>query len=475
MQKGTDFLYLQLADKIAQLIEKGVYAVGDRLPSVRELRQEHGVSISTALQVYAQLEKKGWITARERSGYFVQPNPRQRAQLPAVTAPAAAPVAVKVNEQVRRIREGRRQKGLVALDAATPAAALMPQHKLHKAMLHAIRRHSASCVPYHDVSGYEPLQRLIAQRSLTWKDAVTAADVTITNGCLEAVSLCLRAVARPGDTIAIESPTFFGLLMTIESLGMKALEIATDPVTGICLDKLENAFRKKKAAACLLVSNYNNPLGSCMPPAHKQALAQLLQRYQVPLVEDDAFGDLHHGPDRPDNIKTYDSEGLVLLCSSFSKSLAPGYRLGWAIAGRYRHKVEQLKFMTSIHTSLMPQLAIHSYLEHQRLDLHLKQLRHALALQTQQMANAIQQYFPAHTRITRPEGSFNLWVELGPHTDAWELYRLAMEQRIAIMPGTLFSSQPRYRNCLRISAGLPFNEDMAWAVQTVGRLAKRMN
>jgi DNA-binding transcriptional MocR family regulator len=473
--KEDDFLYLQLANKLEQLIIKGVYAVGERLPSVRELHQEHGVSISTALQVYGHLEKKGWIAARERSGYYVQLTPQQRLKLPAPSSPGPAATLVKINDQVRRIREARHSRKTIPLDAPTPATELLPHAKLHKALLQTVRAHQASDLQYSDLRGYEPLRRHIARRCLTWKGTVTASDVIITNGSMEAMSFFLRAVAKPGDTIAIESPTFFGILMSIESLGMKVLEIATDPVTGINLEKLEDAFRKKRVAACLLISNYNNPLGSCMPSANKQALAALLHKYQVPLLEDDSFGELHHGAERPATVKTYDRDGWVLYCSSFSKSLSAGLRIGWAIPGsRFDYQVEQLKFTTTFHTSLLPQLAIYHYLEHQRLDLHLKQLRNALAIQTLQMARAIQQYFPEDTALTQPEGGFNLWIVLNKKIDTWELYQQALEHQIAVMPGSLFSSQQKYQNCLRVSSGIPWSEDLEWAVQTTGRLVKKM-
>jgi len=474
MPKTDDFLYQQLADKIELLIEKGVYAAGDKLPSVRELHQEHNISISTALQVYTQLEKRGWIAARERSGYYVQYTQRQRPRLPAITTPRDTITTVKVNEQMQRIHDGRQYKGFISLDAAAPASELFPLNKLHKALLHAVRSHKAAFVHYNDLNGYEPLRKHIARRTLSWKGAVNSSDIIITNGCMEAISLCLRAVAKAGDTIAIESPTFFGLLMTIESLGMKALEIPTDPVSGISLEKLEDAFRKKRVNACLFISNYNNPLGSCMPAAGKKALAQLLHKYQVPLIEDDTFGELHHGPERPATVKTFDKDGLVLHCSSFSKWLAPGYRLGWVIPGRYYTKVQQLKFMTTFSTGLLPQLAVYSYLEHQRPDLHLKQLRHALALQTQQMARAIQQYYPDDTQLSNPEGSFNLWVVCNKRTDTWELHRQAAAQHIGIMPGTLFTSQQKYKNCMRLSAALPWNEDLTRAVQITGKLIRKM-
>lgn len=468
MKKANDFLYLQLADKIERLIEQGAYNLGDRLPSVRELHLEHGISISTALQVYTQLEKKGFVEARERSGYYVQFSQRARPRLPDVSAPTPTAGPVKINELVDIFQQqGNQRKNLIRLDAAAPHVSLLPLNKLHKALLQAARGYKPTLLSYSDVKGFEPLRRHIARRALAWKGSIPAEEVVVTNGAVEAINLCLRAVAQPGDTIAIESPTFFGLLMTIESLGMKALEIPTDPVSGVCLNKLEDAFRKRKIAACLFVTNYNHPLGSCMPDANKQALAGLLARYQVPLIEDDAYGDLHHGPERPATVKTYDREGLVLYCSSFSKFLAPGYRVGWTLPGKYRHKIEQLKFITSIHTSLLPQMAIYAYLESQRLDLHLKQLRNALSLQVMQMARAIQQHFPEDTQLTRPAGSFGLWTVLNEKIDTWVLHAKALEHRIGFMPGPLFTSQQKYRNCLRISAAVPWTEDISYTVQTL--------
>ncbi|MBO9728382.1 MAG: PLP-dependent aminotransferase family protein [Chitinophaga sp.] len=471
MKKNNGFLYLQLAEKIQQMIGGGSYAVGDKLPSVRSLHLEHGISISTALQVYTHLEKTGWVEAREKSGYFVRYSHNIRPALPPVSNPLPTACQVQVNEKLAMFRKTASAQKTISLIGASPETSLLPTAKLKRALQLCARELDTSYIPYGDISGYEPFRRHIAKHCLNWGRAVLPNEIIVTNGAIEAAVLCLRAVAKAGDTIAIESPTFFGLLLGIESLGMKALEIPTDPVTGISLDALEDAFKKKKVQACLFVTNYNNPLGSCMPDSRKEQLAKLLQQYQVPMIEDDVYGDLHFAPERPRTVKSYDEEGLVMYCSSWSKSIAAGLRIGWVIGGRYHERIAQLKFMTSAATGLLPQLVLTKFLDQQRLDLHLKSLRQQLNIQTMQMTRAIQEYFPADTQLTRPNGGISLWVVLPPKVNTWQLHEAAVAQGITFTPGSLFSSQDRYHNCIRLTNANPWDEDQEWAVQTLGRLS----
>ncbi|NLR59406.1 PLP-dependent aminotransferase family protein [Chitinophaga polysaccharea] len=473
MKKSNGFIYLKLAENIQHMISEGVYAVGDKLPSVRSLHLEHGVSISTALQVYTHLEKKGWVTSREKSGYFVRYARQLRPQLPPVTNPAPRAGRVQINEKLAVFRKTARSEKTISLIGASPDTSLMPATKLKKALQLASRELDKSFIPYGDITGHEPFRRHIARHCLNWGRAFSPSEIIVTNGAIEAASLCLRAVANAGDTIAIESPTFFGLLLAIESLGMKALEIPTDPVTGVSLDVLEDAFKQKKVQACLFVSNYSNPLGSCMPDNSKEQLAKMLQKYQVPLIEDDVYGDLHFAPERPRTIKSYDEEGLVLYCSSFSKSIAAGLRIGWVIGGRYHEKVAQLKFMSSASTGILPQLVLTKFLDQQRLDLHLKSLRQALSMQTMQITKAIQEYFPEDTQLTRPNGGISLWVVLPPKVNTWQLHDASVAHGITFTPGALFSSQQRYQNCIRLTNANPWNDDQDWAIRTIGELSQQ--
>ncbi|MBC9934113.1 PLP-dependent aminotransferase family protein [Chitinophaga qingshengii] len=473
MNNKKDFLYQQLADKIEAMIGDGAYAIGDKLPSVRSLHREHGISVSTALQVYLQLERKGLVEAREKSGYYVSYSRQLLPKLPEISLPARTPAPVNISGRAALIRDAMGRKGIVSLIGAAPHPSLLPVAKLNKALRQAAREEKTAYIPYGDIDGHLPLRRHIAKLSLAWGGSVAVDDILITNGAIEAATICLRAVAKAGDTIAIESPTFVGLLQAIENLGMKALEIPTDPVTGISLEHLETALRKRKVAACLIISNYSNPLGCCIPDQHKKQLARLIEQYQVPLIEDDAYGDLHFNPERPRTIKSFDRADLVLYCSSVSKSIAAGLRIGWIISRRYHDRLAQLKFMSSASTGLLPQLVLTRFLDQQRMDLHLKPLRQALRTQQLQISRAIQQYFPADTRLTRPEGGLSLWVVLPPQADGWELHRKALLQHISFTPGSLFSSQGQYNHCLRLSNANPFDEDQAWAVQTLGKLIRQ--
>lgn len=465
-----EFLYAQLADKIEGLIRQQVWRPGERVPSVRQLSRQQGVSLSTAFQAYYQLENKGVLEARPKAGYFVRATARQL-PLPELSAPRLQETEVALNQSLRLVLDGR-QAHRVSFSITVPSPELLPVARLRKAVVQATDRASGHGVGYEPAAGNPALRRQIARQALRWGGQLAADVVVVTNGCVEALNLCLRAVAQPGDTIAVESPTYYGILLAIENLGLKALEIPTHPETGVSLEHLEAALGRKKVAACLFVPNFNNPLGSCVPDHHKQALVALLRRWQVPLIEDDIYGELYFGPSRPKACQAFDQDGLVLLCSSFSKHLAPGYRVGWVAAGRYHRRVEQLKFMQNLATATLPQLAVAHFLEHGRYEHHLRQLRTRLAAQVRHTAQAVDHYFPAGTRVTQPTGGFVLWAELPPPADAFALYQQASAQGISFVPGQFFSAQGQYRNCLRLSCGQPWRPELEQAVETLGRLAK---
>lgn len=331
-------------------------------------------------------------------------------------------------------------------------------------MAAAISRLGGRALSYDFPPGYAPLRHEIAKRSIEWGCRLSENDLVTTHGTMEALNLCLRAVAKAGDVIAIESPAFYGTLQIIESLGMKALEIPADPRDGIVLDALASAIRRQKVKACLFVLNYSNPLGSCMPDDNKKALVKLLSRREVPLIEDDIYGDLSFAATRPRTAKAYDKEGLVLLCSSFSKTLAPGYRVGWTAPGRFRPQVESLKFTSSMATVTAPQMAIAEFLQSGGYDRHLRKLRRKLMAQVQQMSNAVGRFFPNGTKVTRPQGGYVLWVELPRSVDSLELHRKALKAKISIAPGPIFSAKQRYKNFMRVSCGQVWSEKLEGAM-----------
>ena len=377
----TDFLYQQVTERFQQLITTGVLKTGDRLPSLRALTSEQGISLSTAFRTYCELEAKGLIEARVKSGYYVRYTPRGQASGPPQPPTPPDPALVTADDMITQVYRSLNEDGLVRLSLSAPALELLPQSKLNKALVEAVRRHPASCLNYEEIGGNRQLRQQIARYAVASGVTATEQDIVTTHGCMDALVLCLRAVTKPGDTVAIDSPTYFGILSALQSLGLKSLEIPHHPTTGLHLDYLENALKTVRLAACLFVPTFSNPTGSCLPDEDKKRLVDLLASYRIPLIEDDIYGELYFGRQRPRTCKSYDQNGLVLLCSSISKSLAPGFRVGWCLPGQYLDDVLRLKRMTAVSSTTPTQVAIGLFFENGRYDLHLRHLRKALHTQ----------------------------------------------------------------------------------------------
>ena len=464
------YLYEELANKIAGLIEKRTFLPGEKVPSVRRLSVQEKVSISTVLQAYVLLEDRGLIEARPQSGYYVRLQRRMLPPEPVTSKPSLSATRVNVSELVASIHDAINRPDMVPFGAATPSPALLPIRKLNRILAGIARESDGEEHSYGMVQGSEELRHQIARRSIDWGCSFSSHDVVITFGCTEAINLCLRAVAEPGDTIAVESPTYYGFLQIIESLKMKALEIPTHPRDGICVEALEQAIHKKLVKACLVQSNFNNPLGSRMPDGKKKQLVELLAEAEIPLIEDDIYGELYFGTDRPKVCKSFDKKELVLLCSSYSKCLSPGYRVGWSAPGRFIDRVRRLKLMNTLSCVLPTQIAIAEMLRTGGYDHHMRKIRRAYAYQVQKVSEAIGRSFPEGTRVTRPQGGFVLWVGLPGSVDSLELYRKALEAKISIAPGSLFSPKQNYRNFIRINCAHPWNDKIDQAISTLGRL-----
>ena len=474
MLKTAEHLYLQIADKMEQLITKEVLKTGDKLPSVRTISEEQGVSMSTAFQAYYHLESKGLIESRPKSGYYVIFCPRRLPEMPQKWEAVKKPAEVTVHEMITKLSHHHGNDDIMKFSMAVPLTGMLPAAKLAKAMIQAVRETPYGGLAYESVQGDVKLRRQIARTSILWGGAVSEDDIVTTSGCTGALHLCLSAVTKTGDTIAIESPAYYGTLQLAESLELKVLEIPTDPATGIDLDYLEKAIPKFKIKACLFVTNFSNPLGACMPDNNKQELMRMLEKYDVPLIEDDIYGDMYFGKERPAVCKSFDKSGLVLLCNSFSKSLAPGYRVGWVIPGRYKEKIMQLKKTRAISCATLPGAAIANFLENDRYEHYLRGLRKSLHTQYLRHLQAITDYFPDDICVTRPQGGFVLWVELNKKINTFELYDQALKHKVSFVPGRLFSLQERYSNCMRISYGNPWSKQVDDGLKTLGRLIKKM-
>ena len=466
-------LYEQVAERIESMIRSGTLRPGDRIPSVRRACTQHGVSLTTAVQAYLLLENRGLVEARPKSGFFVRSQFRDRVAEPTPSRPKPSAGLVDVTSLQSRIFDAARMPDVVPFGAAYPGAENLPITKLSRIMASVSRSAGARGISYDMPPGSEQLRRQIAKRSLDRGLNLSPDEIITTCGGTEALAICLRAVTKRGDVVAVESPTYFGVLQQIEELGLKALEIPMHPRDGMDLDALERALKGRRVAACLAVPNFSNPLGSLMPDRNKQRLVEILARRDVPLIEDDINGGLHHSGDRPRVAQSYDKDGRVMLCGSFSKTLAPGYRVGWVVPGRYYEKVKALKLTSTLATASLPQLAIAEFMANGGYDHHLRSLRRNFAEQIRQMSEAIADTFPAEIKLTRPVGGFVLWVELPKDVSALKLHGRAMAEKISIAPGPMFSATQGFQNFIRINCGHPWSNRLERAVEILGRLVKR--
>lgn len=474
MAVNRSLRYQQLADDLARGIRSGSLRPGDRLPSVRALCTQRGISPSTVFQAYARLEDRGLVERRARSGFFVRADAPWARRAVETAAPARRAMPVAISELVFNLLGTTRDTEVVPLGSAFPAPALFPFEQLARCGARAMRRLKPASISGALTAGDENLRGQLCRRYAWHGVTLAPEELIVTNGALEALNLCLQAVTRPGDVVIVESPTFYASLQALERLRLKALEVATDPVEGVDLDALAVLLERHRVAACWFMPTLQNPLGALMSDDKKRALVQLLARHGVPMIEDDVYAELHFGERRPLPAKAFDEQGLVLHCSSFSKCLAPGYRVGWAAAGRYGKDVERLKMMSSLSTSIPSQLAISEYLAEGLYERHLRQLRRTLAAQQGEALALIRRLFPAGTRVTQPDGGYFLWVELPHGSDALAVYREAMAQSISTAPGVLFSADRRFVNHLRLNVGHSLDERVQAALEAVGQAAARV-
>ncbi|KYC20433.1 GntR family transcriptional regulator MpaR [Pseudomonas sp. ABFPK] len=460
--------YERFADDIAELIRSGVLGPGQRVPSVRYASQTHGVSPSTVFQAYYLLERRGLIRARPRSGYFVNAHAPRQFSEPQALQPVSESTDVDVSALVFSILDSIKDPNTVPFGSAFPSPELFPLQRLSRSLASASRSMDPRMVVTDLSPGNPQLRRQIALRYMVGGLMLPMEELLITNGALEALNLCLQAVTQPGDLVAIEAPAFYACLQVLERLKLKAVEIPVHPREGMDLGVLAQTLEKHPVKAVWCMTNFQNPVGASMPEAKKQALVELLARHQVPLIEDDVYAELYYAQQAPKPAKAFDTQGLVMHCGSFAKSLAPGYRIGWVAAGRFAQKIERLKLMTSLCASMPAQAAIADYLQHGGYDRHLRKLRYALEGQQANMLAAIARHFPAQTRVSQPSGGYFLWLELPEQMDALKLFHMALAQGISIAPGPIFSPTRRFGNCIRLNYGSPWHEDAERAMETLG-------
>ena len=463
-------LYHQLADQIHEMIRAGTLRAGDRVPSVRRLSTQQRVSVSTVLQAYQRLEDIGVIEARPQSGYYVR---RRSAavQEPEPSRPPKRALNVEVNDLTDAVLAYASDPDVIAFGSACASPELFQLERVRRVLSSLARRDRDALGRYGLPPGTDRLRRAIARRSLEWGCRTNHRDVVTTTGAMEAINLALRAVTKPGDLVALESPTFYGFLQILQSLGLRALEIPTHPRSGISLEALELALAEHPVKAVLVMPNVSNPIGATMSDAAKKRLVELLAAKGIPLIEDHIYAELQFDAGSPRPAKAFDRSGNVMLCSSFSKTLCPGLKVGWIDPGRWRDAVRRLKFMSSGGQNELVELAVAELLETGGYERSLRQLRRRFEAQVDVARGIIAESFPRATRVTRPSGAYIVWVELPKSADSVVLFERLLERGITIAPGPMFSASQRYRNCMRLSVGQVWAAKHERALREVGRLA----
>jgi DNA-binding transcriptional MocR family regulator len=470
-------LYEQVATHLVEMIDSGTLTVGSRAPSVRSLSAQLKVSISTVIAAYRVLEDHGRLEARPQSGFYVRALRREKVEEPEMSRPPETASVVTVGDLRLLLQTEFGQPGIIGLGASNGAVSDWSTKAVHSLMNSISRSQPLLSATYAPPAGMPTLRRQVARWYVRTGCVLSPDEVVITCGALEAIHLCLRAVTQPGDTIALESPTYWGILQTIEMLGLKALEIPTHPRTGPSLDALEVVLSQNLVKAVVLIPTVHNPLGSIMPEESRRILVGMIRKANVALIEDDIYADLGYAPTRPRACRSYDdassANSNVMMCGGFSKTVAPSLRIGWCIPGKWRKEVTRMKAWLNIAAPTLPQLALAQFMEDGHYERHLRKVTSIYRRQVDRMSELIAEHFPAETRITRPQGGFLLWVELPEPVDAVDLHHRAIQSGISICPGVVFSATGKYRNCVRINCGLLWTPEVERAIPTLAKLISR--
>jgi DNA-binding transcriptional MocR family regulator len=462
-------LYDEVVSKIMKLIETEVLKPGAKLPSLRQLKQNLKVSSSTVLHAYSILEGKGLIESRPQSGYFVSRRTPPSTISSSNKTPSLKPSKLEVSDFISNVLLSNSRPGMISFGAALLDPKLLPIKQLNSILGTIARKGGPKSLGYNPPPGSLNLRTQLALRSLSWGCNLAPEDFITTTGALEAMKLALMAVTKPGDNVAIETPTFFGILRIMEALGLRAVEIPVHSETGLDLTHLSEVLKKTKINACVVVPNFHNPTGSSMPDKNKKSLVELLSSYKIPMIENDIYGDLFFGTKRPISLKAFDKEGLVLHCSSVSKSLAPGYRVGWIAPGKFYERVMFLKSSIAGESVLFTEEAIAHFMKSGGYDRHLKKVRKLIAVQSQKTKALVSEHFPEGTKYSEPQGGLTLWVELPEGSNTIELQERILEENITFAPGPIFSVHKKYSNFLRLNCGTNLDPKRVAALKTLGK------
>jgi DNA-binding transcriptional MocR family regulator len=341
--------------------------------------------------------------------------------------------------------------GLRSLAMADPAPEFYPQREFRSAIDEALERGGAAMLGYTASQG-DPLLRTILADHLRERGVRAAPDeILITSGVSQAMSLIIQTLARRGDAVIIEQPTYLGLLNVLNAQGVRAVGAPVDE-EGLVVDALEPLILAHHPRLIYTIPVFQNPTGVCLSPARRAALLDLSARHRLPLVEDDIYGRLAYEEAPPLALKADDHEGFVAHIGSFSKALLPGVRIGYiAAAPQLIRRLVAAKQADDLCSPPLLQRALALFLQHGRLATHLRRVIPQYRERRDALISAMAWHFPSGLRWTTPQGGFCSWVALPVGVSTTDLYMAAVEQGVAFAPGDVFFSGPAPRPYMRLA------------------------
>ncbi|MCV2403643.1 PLP-dependent aminotransferase family protein [Marinomonas sp. C2222] len=462
-------LYEKIADQIEHQVHEGIFLPGAKIPSVRKSSKQMEVSVATVLQAYSLLEDRGVIKARPQKGYFVQDTQMQSVESHDLVT---SDTDVTDLALLQRLLKSSDDETLAQFGASVPNSQFLPIRQLQRSVGRLMRLEPEICTAYEFTPGSLNLRRQIAIRMLDAGCQLQPDDITITLGCQNALVLSLQAVTQPGDTIVIESPTYHGVLQAVEILNLKAIEINCSIDTGLDLALLKMAAKEHKIKACVVTPNNQNPTGATLSEKAKKTLIEYGNKYKFTVIEDDVYGELSYQEKRERVLKADDLDDNVIYCSSFSKSIAPGFRIGWVVGGKFQTSIEHYAYVQSLAIPTLTQTAIANFLENGAYDRHLRKTRLNYQENLRHCTKIITAHFPIGTSCSTPNGGFLLWVTLPSNVNVMALHNLAIENGIAFLPGLAFSRTSQFSHHIRLNYGIHWDKTMDNALKTLGKLCQ---
>jgi len=463
------YKFEEFTTSIEKNIREGIYKPGHKLPSVRELKKQYQISITTVQNGYEHLMILGLVESIPKSGYYVSSRPER---LPdQQKAPRSLIVRDSIFENnlvlTTSLRAGRK---ISEFNVAAPGDLLIPQKLLLRTMQQVIREYGMSLLRYYPSNGSEDLKNNIIKRAAGYHTSINPEELIITDGALQALYIALASTCNSGDVIAVESPCVFSILEVVRTLNLKVIEIPVDLESGFDIDFLRKACLKNKIKAVLVTPNFHNPTGVLLSDEQKKALLSVVQQHGIALIENDIYGDLNFNGQRPSTIKSFDDSGLVMTYSSYSKTLAPGIRLGWLSTGKFMERAEQVKFSLGSTVSPIYQETVNRLLAGSSYERHIRAFKMQLAKNAYFTINLLADNFPEGTSIFTPSGGYNIWVKMPNHIDMDHFYDQCEKIGIRFTPGYTFSFSNNFTQYFRVVFAAKYSPKDIEAIKLAGQV-----